>query len=389
MSKKQVRVRTKQPGVYKNTSTKKYDVKMCMTVIDPRTAKKKYLQKWKYGIKSYTEAVRTLREMKEEKQNTYVRVKTDSDDIDLKHALDLWLKKAKANMYSPVSIGNTRQQYNMITKFWSPEMPLIAITEDQYLDLIYDCREYGYAEETIWNINACLKKLINIAYKNHRIEAKPTDFWDSPRIQTGAKRNVIPYKDYERLCKFFGENEFIRLGEDHYPKYLFMFILLYGTGMRIGEALALKYSDFESCNRGPVKCEVSVTKAYNSAYKFLKGTKNYKTRRIPISETVIAAYERIKKEHMAKGGKSSDKIFPCDHSACNSILKKACVIMGLDTYSCHDFRHTYISNLIRQGVPLPVIEAVSGDTQETILKHYSHMFAGDEAMVLMALECAK
>lgn len=62
-----------------------------------------------------------------------------------------------------------------------------------------------------------------------------------------------------------------------------------------GEALALKYSDFENCNRGPVKCEVSVTKAYNSAYKFLKGTKNYKTRRIPISETVIAAYEKIKK----------------------------------------------------------------------------------------------
>lgn len=53
---------------------------------------------------------------------------------------------------------------------------------------------------------------------------------------------------------------------------------------------------------------------------------------------------------------------------------------------CHEFRHTFISNLIKEGVPLPVIEKVSGDTQETILKRYSHMFESDEVMVLIALE---
>jgi len=54
-------------------------------------------------------------------------------------------------------------------------------------------------------------------------------------------------------------------------------------------------------------------------------------------------------------------------------------------YTCHEFRHTFISNLIGQGVPLPVIEKVSGDTQATILKRYSHMFESDEFMVLQAL----
>lgn len=45
-----------------------------------------------------------------------------------------------------------------------------------------------------------------------------------------------------------------------------------------------------------------------------------------------------------------------------------------------------ISNLIRQNVPLLVIEKVSGDTQDTILRRYSHMFESDERMVLEALQ---
>ena len=41
---------------------------------------------------------------------------------------------------------------------------------------------------------------------------------------------------------------------------------------------------------------------------------------------------------------------------------------------------------MRKGVPLPVIEKVSGDTQKTIFDRYSHMFDDDEDLVLKALE---
>ena len=69
-----------------------------------------------------------------------------------------------------------------------------------------------------------------------------------------------------------------------------------------------------------------------------------------------------------------------------SILKKACSALDFPKYTCHDFRHTFISNLIRKGVPLPVIEKASGDTQQTILKRYSHMFEGEVMMILKALK---
>ena len=64
MSKKRIRITTNQPGVYKNTSTGKYDVKYNYTEINPTTAKKEYKAKWRYGINSYKSAVEVLAAMK-------------------------------------------------------------------------------------------------------------------------------------------------------------------------------------------------------------------------------------------------------------------------------------------------------------------------------------
>lgn len=378
------RFKTKQPGVYRNEATKKYDVKYCYSVIDPMTSKKKYKQKWVYGINSYAEAVRMLHKMKGDK------FKPSNKEFTLKDAYELWAEKAVASNFSPMTLRNTSQQFNMIKKFWSEDTPVVVITEENYFRLIADCREYGYSEETVWNINACLRKLINIAYKNRYIQENPITYWDSPRIQTGAKRYVINPEEFEKISNYFIENEFYRLGENHYPKYRFLVNLLYYTGMRIGEAIALTYDDFLPYSKTPHGREkymrVSVTKSYNSVYKLLKGTKNYKSRKIPLPECVIKIFNEIREEHLKHGGKPEDRIFECRHNACTVMIQKACKETKIREYTCHDFRHTYISNLIRCGVPIPVIEAVSGDTQATIFKRYSHMFEGDEELVLTALE---
>lgn len=83
------------------------------------------------------------------------------------------------------------------------------------------------------------------------------------------------------------------------------------------------------------------------------------------------------------------KLLEIEHGTCNVMIKKACREKGICEYNCHDFRHTYISMLVREGVPIPVIEKVSGDTQATIFKRYSHMFPGDEEWVLQVLSKIK
>lgn len=377
MSKKQVRIKTNQPGVYQNQQTGKYDVKYCYTEYDPTRDVKCYKVKWVYGINSYQTAVNTLAKMKAKK------VTVNREEITLKEALGLWENKAIANNYSEISIRNTKQQYGMITRFWLPETKLRFITEESYLSLISKCRAYGYSEETVYNINACLRKLVKLAYRNHHLPENPFAYCDNARIHPKTVREVISYKEYLKLDEYFSEHSFCRLGKDCYPKYRLLLRLLYWTGMRIGEALALCYDDFEEYADGSMR--VHITKSYNSAYKLLKGTKNDKTRKIPLPEQVIELYKQHLQEHIPLAGERGETIFDWSHGVCTTMIKKACREVGIREYSCHSFRHTYISNLIRQCVPIAVIEQVSGDTQETILKRYSHMFKGDEGLVLEAL----
>ena len=64
MSKKAVRERTKQPGIYKNLNTGKYDVKYNYTETDPYSNEKIHRQKWFCGNDSYTEAKDLLAKLK-------------------------------------------------------------------------------------------------------------------------------------------------------------------------------------------------------------------------------------------------------------------------------------------------------------------------------------
>ena len=185
-----------------------------------------------------------------------------------------------------------------------------------------------------------------------------------------------------------------------------MYNLLYYTGLRIGEALALTYNDFEEFSYYKKGAEplriapsseatekahlqgmrVVINKAYVSREKLLKDTKNYKKRTIPLSPSTERLYMRLKEEHKQNGGNMEDKIFTLTYGSYDSTIKKACQKLNIDTCSCHDFRHTFISNLIKKNIPLTVIEKVSGDNQNTILQRYSHMFESDEVMILTALQ---
>lgn len=378
MSKEKLRTATKQPGVYFNQKTGKYDVKYNYTEYDPIDNQKRYKAKWVCGIHSYKLALITLAKMKSGD------VKVSDEGFTLTDALELWMTKADANQFSKSSVKNTRQQYKMISKFWSPDVKLEHITEENYMELISKCKAYGYSEETIYNINACLRKLVKLAYKNHKLLENPFDYCDNVRSRINTVKEVVSYDEYLLLDQYFAENSFYRLGKDCYPKHRFMLRLLYWTGMRIGEAIALEYNDFEKYYGG--KMFVRVTKSYNSVYRELKGTKNYKTRKIPLPQPVIELYQVLQQEHLKSGGMMENRVFDFEHGSCVTVLKRACLKIGIKECNCHSFRHTYISNLIRQCVPISVIEQVSGDTQETILKRYSHMFEGDEKMVLAALE---
>ena len=394
------RTKTKYKSIYYNNTTKKYDVKYNYKEYDIKSGKNRYRAKWSYNLNTLTEARAELARLQT------AGVKVDDKDITLKGAYDLWEIKAIGQNFSPITIKNTSNFMTMIYQFLPASTKLKDIDEDVYYKFCANIRSQGYSEETLFSLNTTFRKVINHAFKKRLITNNFLLYTDNMKTKRKEDYRVITKEEYDLIDNYFKDNKCIRKNQNSYKKYRFMYNLLFFTGIRIGEALALTYNDFEEFsyykksdeplrisptsesvnNKHLQGTRVIINKSYVSREKLLKDTKNYKKRTIPLSPSTERLYMRLKEEHKNNGGSLEDKIFSYDYSTYNSTIKKACEKLELEPCSCHDFRHTFISNLIKKNIPLTVIEKVSGDNQNTILQRYSHMFESDEVMILTALQ---
>lgn len=363
----QKRSKTKYTGVYFNETTKKYDIKYNYKIYDPIKKKNVYKSKWVYNFTSITEARQRLATLQAG------GVKGEDKDVTIQGAFELWKQTLKATKDgSPVTVRNTEQHLRMISQFLPLDTKMKDISEDVYLKFCADIRSHAYSDETLRSLNATMRKLINLCYKKKLISENILSYVDNMRTQTKDDYKVLSKADFDALDEYFATHSFKRLGVDNYPVYRLIVNVLYYTGIRCGELLALTPEDFDF-EAG----KLHVTKSYVSDIQLVKSPKNFKKRDIPLVDTVMELAKPILAEK-----KSGKRIFEFGHGAVSQMLTSACKKAEIEVYNCHSFRHTFISNLIRGSVPLPVIERVSGDTQETILKRYSHMFASDDTMVL-------
>ena len=308
-------------------------------------------------------------------------------DITLQGAFELWKNKARAQDYSPATVVNTEQHIRMLSEFIPMDTAIQNITEDVYEDIFARCRS-KYKDETIKTLNATLRKLINLAYKKRLLGENPLVRMDNVKTKKTEKVRVITTGEWKKIDSFFNSEK------RKYKKLRFMVNILYYTGIRIGECLALTWDDFEEFVRSAEQNEggaeqskkgmrLSISKTILQDGTPKDTTKNKKNRKIPLSPEVVGLYTE---NYEIRAEERSDRIFTCTYNTYIWYLTMVCRKTGIPHCSCHSFRHTFISNLIRKGVPLPVIEKVSGDTQKTIFERYSHMFEDDEGLVLRALE---
>ena len=132
------------------------------------------------------------------------------------------------------------------------------------------------------------------------------------------------------------------------------------TGCRISEALAITVKDIRE---GYITLRKSVT----------KGKK--RTRMIPINDSLQGLLEAYLREY-----KPSSFLFPCHYNAkthqhmtraaADLILKTACQRVGLVGVSTHSFRRTALTRMHNAGVPLRVIQEISGHSSLETLQRY-------------------
>ncbi len=283
--------------------------------------------------------------------------------------LKLYKVYAAARGFSPKTIRSTEVNLKMIGKILPLGTRIRKFNGKKYEDFLVKLRASDYSAETIYDLNATLRKLVNLGIKRELIKGNPLKNSGNITLKSNEKYRLISKAEFSEIKGYFKER-----GEIQYE---FLFSLLYYSGMRIGEALALEFSDFREFSG-----RIFINKTYLYEFKLIKEPKNKKNRVIPLPEEVWTEFKRFYRQTEFREG----RVFRFSPTAANEALRRVAKAKKIPEFHCHSFRHTYISILIREGVPLPVVSNVSGDTQKTILKRYSHMFEEDREIISKALK---
>ena len=170
--------------------------------------------------------------------------------------------------------------------------------------------------------------------------------------------------------------------------------LFVSTGMRPGELRALKLEDIDfEKSTIYIRRAASKRNTYDANGKvtgyeeFIGNTKNknYGHRKLVIPrktlELVMNQHNRMIESEDYKGDKNTEFLFPGndgDFLKAQNLQSRWVRFkknLGVDiSHRLYDFRHTMCTNLILQGVPIPVVQKVLGDnTAEVITGVYTHI----------------
>jgi integrase len=250
---------------------------------------------------------------------------------------------------------------------------LFDLRTSDVASLVAEMQRAGYAGSTISGTLGTLSLVCRKARVRNPVADLERD--DRPTVESPDKR-ILEQEEIELLLKHTGE------------KFRPLVAVLVFTGLRLGEALGLRWSDIDFEN-GVVHVRHQLSRRRQLV--------EVKTRAARRDVVLLPALARVVREHKLASlyAQEGDYVFASpdgrgrDHRSTSKGIERAVERAGLGAgISAHSFRHTFASLLI---VELKY-EAVSvakqlGHTRPSFtLDTYSHLFAKHENELRDALE---
>ena len=185
----------------------------------------------------------------------------------------------------------------------------------------------------------------------------------------------ITKEQFEKLCNYIKENS---------DQYLYVLIqLLYYSGMRISEALALTNLDIDNNI-------VTVSKSISARTNKITKTKTGKTRKVVLSNRIIDLLNSQIKYYQARGMKKTIYLFggdkPYTYGHIRNNYSLICNQLKIYPNNVHALRHTHVSNLISLGFNVFEISDRTGHSVQMINKVYGHVIINPQFEMAEKLE---
>ena len=321
--------------------------------------------------KSTKRGFATKREAEEWLRNFLI---TQKADFDMKFE-DFW-KIYCADMETRL------REHTMRTKKYIVELKILPYFGNKRVNDITaaDIRQWqnelikmGYSPTYLKTINNQLSAIFNYAVRYYDLKSNPC-----------AKAGSMGKSKAEEMDFWTGEDfrKFIDSVMNKRLSYM-AFLILYWTGMRLGELLALNPKDVDLEKR-----TISITKSYQRLGKkdVITPPKTSKSKRVITIPEFLAADIKDYMDSLYDL-QEDDRLFPITKYYLEHEMQRGIKESGVKRIRVHDLRHSHASMLIELGFsPLEIANRLGHEKVETTLNTYAHLYPNKQTKLAERLD---
>ena len=323
-------------------------------------------QKWKRGFATKKEALGFERDFLEQQ--------SANPDMTFQNLYEIYMEDMAARLkQSTLLTKKAVLQTHILPFFGSKPINEIKASDVRRWQAKLMSSPNNYSQTYLKKINTELNSIINYAKRFYNLNTNPCG---KAGTIGKAKAEEMDYWTYDEYIAF-------REGVKDKSLSYICFEVLYWTGIREGELLALSPADIDLDNK---------TISINRTYQRIEGKDVFTSpktrkskRKIPIPDFLCQELsDYIQSRYMLD---ADERLFPVTKSYLSHEMIRGCKITGAKKIRIHDIRHSHASLLINQGCDaLMLADKLGHEKVSTTLNTYSHLFPHKQQELVHSLE---
>lgn len=323
-------------------------------------------QKWKRGFATKKEALGFERD--------FLEKQSANPDMTFQNLYEIYMEDMAARLkQSTLLTKKTVLQTHILPFFGNKPINEIKASDVRRWQAKLMSSPNNYSQTYLKKINTELNSIINYAKRFYDLNTNPCG---KAGTIGKAKAEEMDYWTYDEYITF-------REGIKDKPLSYICFEVLYWTGMREGELLALSPADIDLDNK-----LISINRTYQriGGKDVFTSPKTRKSKRkIPIPDFLCQELsDYIQSRYMLD---IDERLFPVTKSYLAHEMIRGCKNTGIKKIQIHDIRHSHASLLINQGCDaLMLADRLGHEKVSTTLNTYSHLFPHKQQELVHSLE---
>lgn len=385
---KEVKRKDSKNRVLKEGEVQRADGRYQFTMRDPITNERKTVYSWKLLVHDPMPAGKrpdkSLREKEKElMQKEFNRISLDGGGLNVSELVARYVSSMSA--MRPSTQAGYRTVMNWLDKDPFGKRRISEINVDEAKQWIVSLqRVYGKSYSAIHSIRGVVRPAFQYAVDADLIRKNPFNFtMKNAIINDSVRREAVEPRDERRFLEFIRKDE-------TYCKYYDAILILFKTGLRLGELCGLTIHDIDLEND---IISINHQLQYNAGYGKNAGLTKTEcgTRRLPMTEEVYQAFIRvinrrreIKSNEVIDGYK--DFLFVDEHGKVmvgyqwekvfQHIIEKHNKLYKdeLPKITPHMCRHTYCTRMAISGININTLSYLMGHSSiEVTADVYTHI----------------